>query len=255
MKYTLNVNANSYKEVALNYRIFRTQELDAKNIGTKENRHVCPMVEAGRSKDAYQKQFISGLKSNNLKSFADALEVSPIAMKTIAYFSGNKSSIIGNIILGKFDDEAIKNGFIHTLKKGVHTGIYKEGKFSQEGFDNFVWAFHPNLKGVSFTNDWLYSSKADSLYLDDTHLDVVLAYNQTNKTTEKVGLGVKLSAFEMEKLLLGLLGQELKDHGVAKRGILVRDVYDLYKYGFVPATVEAKFEAENLIALTKREDL
>lgn len=250
MEREIQVNSNSYVEVILTYRVFRAKELDKKNIASKENRLVCPMVEAGRSTTIYKKQFIPGLKSKDLQEFANALEVSPAAMKSIAYFSGNTSSIIGNIISGKFDDTAIKNGFIHTLKKGVHTGIYKEGKFSQEGFDNFVWSFRPELKDISLVNEWLYSSKADDLYLNDTHLETVLTYNKANKITEKVGLGLKLSTFEMEKLLLGLLGQELENHEIAKRGILIRDVYDLYKYGFVPALVEEKFAKKNLIELS-----
>jgi len=250
MKRETQINSNSYKEVTLIYRKYRAEELDKLEIGTKANRIVCPMVEAGRSTHAYEKQFIPGLQSKDLKSFADALEVSPGAMKMIAYFSGKKSSIFSNIFSGKFNDEAIKNGFIHTLKNGIHTGIYKDGKFSQEGLNNFVWFFLPKLKNIEISNDWLYTSEADNIYLEDSHLEKALEYNQSMNTSGKVGLGLKLSTFEMEKLLLGLLAQELTNHPTGKKGILIRDLHDLYKYGFVPATVEEKFVTKGLIKLS-----
>ena len=247
MEKETQLNSHSYTEVTLNYRIYRAQILDAKNIAAKANRHVCPMVEAGRSNDAYGKMFMNDLTGRGLTDFAKALGVGPFAVKSIAYMSSGKASIFKNILQGKFDDQKITNGFIHSLKNGIHTGIYVDGRFSQTGFDAFIWSFHPELKNVSFTNAWLYSEHADTLYLENTHLEKVREHNLTFKSTKKVGFGERLSMFEMESLLIGVLGQRLSDHPTAKRGILVRDIYDLYKYGFVPARVEEKLSRKNLL--------
>ena len=251
MKRTTQINAQNYKEVARNYRIFRATQLDKNQVGEKKNLLVCPMVEAARSKSAYGQQFLPGLKSTDLEKFADALGVSSTLMKRVAYFSSKWYKIPKNFINESFDDQAINHGVIFNLKNGIHTDIFQNHQFSQDGLNDFVWAIHPDLKGVAMTNDWLYSTEADALYFDTTHLDQVLKYNLSKRPSKTIGLGLKLSTFEMENLLLGVLGQKLSSDDTATRGILIRDIHDLYKYGFVPALVEEKLAAAQLIDLSK----
>ena len=247
MKREVQINNNSYKEVTLSYRIHRAIRLDDQNMVDKENRLLCPLVEAARSTEAYGEAFIPNTKSTDLKKFADALEMRPIIVKIVAYLSGKKSSILKNILSGKFNDQEINRGFIHALKNGVNTGIYKDGKFNYNNFNTFVWFIHPQLKGIPLTNSWLYSINADYLYLEDSHLSRILDFNLSNKTSKKVGLGLKISSFEIEKLLLGFLSQDLQDHSTGKKGILIRDLHELYKYGFMPAVVEEKLMSKNLL--------
>lgn len=241
------VNSNSYKEVTLAYRIHRAKKLDANDAGNQNGRLVCPMVEAGRSTRAYGQKFIPNLESKDLASLAKALGTWPIAMKGIAYCSGNLSSVMGNVFSGTFKEEEIKNGLVHTLKNGVHTGIFRDGKFVQEEFNKFVWSFCPELEHVNLDNDWLYCSNADYLYLGTHHLDQVRRYCQSNSDSKRIWLGTKLSDVEMRMLLVGFLGQELTSFADSDRGILVRDIYDLYKYGFVPAVVEESLADQGLL--------
>jgi len=60
-----------------------------------------------------------------------------------------------------------------------------------------------------------------------------------------------MSNFEMESLLLGVLGQPvtIDSDGSKKQvqAILVRDIHDLYKYGILPAHVEEKMQAVDLL--------
>ena len=247
IKRSTQINQNGYREVIPSYRLFRANQLDKKQVGDKGGRLVCPMIDAARSRNAYGHPFLQGLKSSDLEKLANVLGVSSFLLKTVAYFSGKFYSIPKNIITGSFDENAIKNGIVHSFKNGVHTAIFKENHFNQNGLNNFVWSFHPQLKDIAMTNEWLYTSEADELYFDMSHLPKVLEYNKSNRPSKKIGLGLKLSTFEMNDLLLNVLGQKITTPSNTTQAILIRDIHDLYKYGFVPASVEEKLAAAELI--------
>lgn len=246
---TIETNDQGYKEVSIAYRIHRAAQLDKHQVGAKTDRLVCPMVDAARRKDAYGQQFLPGLEGDDLAAWAKALGVSSLAMKAIAYCSDKLYRIPKNIVTGRFRDKAINTGFIHELKNGVHTGIYQDGQFSQAGFNAFVWAIHPTLEGIAMTNDWLYSEAGANLYFEAAQLEQAMAFNKSNSTDKHLGMGDEFSAFEMETLLLGVLGLPILKDGKITTAILIRDMHDLYKYGWVPVGVEEQLEAAGLLEL------
>lgn len=246
---TTHTNAQGYQEVTPAYRNQRALLLDEQKEGSTKTHIVCPMVDAARRTEAYGQKTLSGLEGEDLAAWANALGVNPVAMKSIAYSSGKPVSIPINILKGSFKDNAINGGFIHDLKNEVHTGIYKDEKFSQEGFEAFVYALYPTLKGTPITREWLYTEKGADLYFEERHLKQVLQFNENQSVQKHTGLGPKMSAFEMKDLLLGVLGQEITKDGQKTQAILVRDVYDLYQYGFLTVTVEDKLVAADLLEL------
>lgn len=241
-------NTHNYQEVSLAYRIHRAELIEQQTNPTKSH-IVCPMLDAARRTEAYGEQFLPGLEGEDLAAWAKALGVSSLAMKAIAYCSDKMYKIPKNILQGKFDDEGVNGGFVHELKNGVHTGIYQEEQFNQEGFNAFVWTVHPSLEGKAITRDWLYSKEGEELYFEEAQLEQVLEFNKSQSTAPIIGLGEELSSFEMESLLLGVLGQRIVLEGKATSAILIRDIYDLYQYGFVPAPVEEQLAAAGLLHL------
>ncbi|MGH1338453.1 MAG: hypothetical protein ACRBFS_20225 [Aureispira sp.] len=246
---SIETNDQGYKEVNLAYRIHRAALLDEREIGSRTNRLVCPMVDAARRKDAYGQQFLPGLEGEDLAQWAKALGVNSLAMKAIAYCSDKLYRIPKNIVTGRFRDKAINTGFIQELKNGVHTGIYKEGQFNQDGFNAFVWAIHPDLEGIAMTNDWLYSEAGAALYFEEAQLEQAMAFNRQNSSASHLGMGDEFSSFEMETLLLGVLGLHIIKEEKLTSAILLRDMHDLYKYGWVPVGVEERLEAAGLLTL------
>jgi hypothetical protein len=212
-------------------------------------RIVCPMVDASRRTEAYGQKALPGTESSNLEQWADALGLTEEGVKMIAYFSDDWYDIPKNVLRGSFDDQEVNGGFIHQRKNGVHTGIYQQERFSQQGWNEFVWAIHPTLKGTSLSDEWLYSHQADALYMTTAHLSTIMAYNRAQSTEEQLGLGPQMSAFEMEDLLLGVLGQAVEIEAQSTQAILLRDVHDLYKYGFLTVPVEERLAAAGLLRL------
>lgn len=251
IKRKVYVRKDGYKEVAINYRKARAAILDAKKVGHRSGRIVCPMVEASRNKSFYPEMLLGETTSKGIEIWSEALQIDSQLVKAIAFLSGPLVNAPRNVIRGHFDDQKINNGFIHTLKRGVHTGILGRGTFSQAHLNTFVWSFRPDLEGISMTNKWLYSEMADDLFLDLSHLDIILEHNKNNAPSEQIGVGLKMNRFEMEDLLLGVLGQPITQEKKVKntvQSILVRDIHDLYKYGILPAHVENKLKAANLLS-------
>ncbi len=243
-----HTNTQGYQEVTSAYRSQRSLLLEAQQIGSATH-IVCPMVDASRRTNAYGKNALPGLKSKDLTRWSNALGLPPAALKTIAYASGKVANIPKNILTGSFDDEAINGGFIHALKNGIHTGIYQDGRFDEASFNAFVWAFHPELEGTALTREWLYSEQGATLYLETAHLPIVIAYNKSERPKKKVGLGERFSTFEMKDLLLKVVGQTITKDGKTTQAILIRDIHDLYKYGFLTVPIEENMVAADLLEL------
>lgn len=243
---TTHTTNEGYQEVTLPYRQARAQALQHQNM-EQAQRIVCPMVDAARRVEAYGQKTLPGTRGRDLKQWAKALDLSVGAMKAIAYASGSQYAIPKNILTGSFDEEAINGGFVHRCKQGVHTGIYRNERFDQAGFEAFVWNLYPELQGTSLTEVWLYSAQADALYFTEADLPQVVAYNRAQSTEQTVGVGERMSKFEMDRLLLGVLGQTITWKGQSMPAISVQDVYDLYKYGFLPVPVEEKLVKAGLL--------
>ncbi len=255
MERLVQKNPHGYNEVSLPYRKRRAAFLDAKKVDVRTNRIVCPMLDAARSKAAYGEKFLPGLKNADLVKWANALnQDSNIKnidglVKMVAYAADKWYQILPNAIKGSFDDKGVNTGFIHTLKNGVHTGIFQNGMFNQDKFNEFVWTIHPDLKGVNMDNDYLYSSSGDALYFTKADLQTVINYNLSQRPSKRIGLGEKLSSFEMEKLLLGIIGQRIIIEEKKIQAILIRDIHDLYKYGLVTAHIEDQLKEANLLTM------
>lgn len=249
-KRSTQVNLHGYQEVLLDYRIYRATQLASNQEESEGKRIVCPMIDAARSKRAYGQQSLPGLKSADLEKWSNALDLSIGLVKGIAYFSGNFFSFPKNFITGSFDDQAINGGFVHFMKRGINTNILKENSFNQDGLNAFAWSCHPSLEGIAMTNEWLYTSAADEIYFDNTHLTQIVEYNKSNSRFKWLGLGGELSALEMNDLLLNVLGQKIINHPTVKQAILVRDIHDLYKYGLMPAHIEEKLARAELLNLS-----
>ncbi len=253
IKRSTQTNIHGYREVSLDYRIARSAALDAKQIGAKTGRIACPMVEASRSESAYGRMALAATDKKHLDEWTRAIGIGSLGIKSIAYLSGPLSKILRNVIHGRFDDKAINTGLIRSIKHGVNTGVLAQSSFSQEAMNTFVWSFHPELKDLEISQEWLYSEAGATLYLDHTLIPKVVAYNRANAKASKIKtwLGTKMSGFEMTQLLVGVLAQEIVlDKSKPKKtvkAILVRDIYDLYKYGWIPALVEEKLAAAGLL--------
>jgi hypothetical protein len=245
-----------YREVALDYRIARAAMLDAGGVSVRTGRIACPGLDASRSVQAYGQSALPGTTGKDLKAWADALGVNSLGIKTVAYLSGPFWGITRAFLCGRFDDQEVNTGFLRSLKRGTNTGILTGGTFDQAALNALVWAVRPDLKGTPMTSAWLYSEKSSSQYLDMSMLPAIRAHNASN-ADKKFGwlarrIGLFLSTFEVRSLLLGTFAQPvLVDPRNSLRtvnAIHLRDVHDLYKYGFMPATAEERLEAAGLLA-------
>jgi len=245
-------NAQDYREVSQPYRIYRSRELRLKPL--RSDRIHCPMVDAARSEDAYGVKTLRDTSKQDLITWSRALgSDNQLAFLAIAYLSGPLSAVPRNIWTGRFDEEKINSGFITEIKDGINTGIIAKGYFDQGAFDTLISNVHPRLKGQTLDENCLYADAFSECYLLESELKLILTHNVTNQQGGgiKKFIGTKISQFEMGSLLLGLLSQPTKqkdgDSFSTTNAILVRDLFDLYKYGWFPAHIEEGFLKADLL--------
>lgn len=249
----IQTNVHGYQEVALDYRVARAAMLDARGVGAKTGRITCPMLDASRTDSAYGQMALPGTRGKDLRAWANALGTSSLGIKIVAYLSGPFWSTPLAFVLGRFNDRKVNTGFIHSLKHGINTGVLASGSFNQDVLNAFVWSVRPELEGTPMTSEWIYSEKSSGEYLDRSMLPAIRAHNKGNANAGRFGrgLGLFLSTFEMKNLLLGVLAQPvvLDSQKPSKRvnAILLRDVHDLFKYGWIPAAAEGRLNAAGLL--------
>jgi hypothetical protein len=247
-------DAHGYREVALDYRIARAAMLDTREVSARTGRIACPGLDASRSDYAYGQFALPGTKGKDLKAWSDALDVNSIGIKLVAYLSGPSRGIPQAFLRGQFDDREVNTGWLRSQKRGTNTGILTSGTFNKEALTALVRAARPDLKGMAMTSAWLYSEQSASQYLDTYMLPAIRAHNARN-ADQKFGwlarkIGLILSMFEVEKLLLGTLAQPIpdpRDPSKTVNAIHLRDVHDLYKYGILPAVAEERLNAAGLL--------
>ncbi|KIG15241.1 hypothetical protein DB30_05785 [Enhygromyxa salina] len=209
------------------------------------------MLDASRSELTYGHKALPRTDKKALARWARALGLPPVGVKTIAYLSGPWYKALYNLVRGDFNDDAVNTGLIIRLKHGVNTGVLSTGQFDQIALNEFVWSIRPSLKGTVINNAFLHTPDAAQLYVDSDAMPAVMAHNLMNANKPRPGTGRVLSKFEMEQLLLGVLGQEVKldmarPHKTS-RALLVRDMHDFYKYGVFPVPREEGLQAAGLI--------
>lgn len=252
---TIRTDAHGYREVDLDYRIARAAMLDTRGVSSTTGRIACPGLDASRNEQVYGQAALPGTKAKDLKAWADALGVNSVGIKTVAYLSGPFWSTPFAFLRGAFDDRQVNTGFLRSLKRGINTGILTSGIFNQDALNALVWAVRPDLKGTEMTSAWLYSEQASGQYLDMSMLPVIRAHNASN-AHPKLGwlakrIGLFLSTFELQSLLLGTLAQpvalDAKEPAKTVNAIHLRDVHDLYKYAILPAVAEERLNAAGLL--------
>ncbi len=250
---TIDVNEDGYREVGLEYRVARAAMLDANRVAERTERICCPMLDACRSSAAYGEKALQATDSKALAKWSEAVGVSTFGIKAAAYTSGPWYRIAANVLLGRFDETEVDGGFLRSLKDGIDTGVLATGCFRQSELDELIWAFHPDLRGTAMTADWLYTVQSERKYLDESMLPAVLEHNRANAHAGKSGkrLGLFLSTFEMKKLLLGPLSQEIQSAESAGKikAIALRDLHDFFKYGLLPVQIEERFVEAKLLSL------
>jgi len=255
VKRTIRTDAHGYREVDLEYRIARASMLDARGASGMTGRIACPGLDASRSERVYGQAALPGTKAKDLKAWADALGVNSIGIKTVAYLSGPFWSTPLAFFRGAFDDQQVNTGFLRSLKRRTNTGILTSGTFNQEALNALAWAARPDLTGKEMTSAWLYSEQSSSQYLDMSMLPAIRAHNASNADPQfgwlAKRIGLFLSTFEVQSLLLGTLAQPVVmnagDPTKTVNAIHLRDVHDLYKYGILPAAAEDRLSAAGLL--------
>jgi hypothetical protein len=245
-------NAHGYREVNLEFRTARALALEADKVDAKKDRIRCPVLDASRTSSAYGMMALPTTDQAGLDQWSEGLGISKAAVESIAYLSGPWYSIVSNRINKTFDENEVNTGTVMKMKNGVHTGVMGEGYFDQDVFNNFIWTLHPNLKETSIDNAFLHSKDADVIYVGSEMLEVILAHNESKSKAWIKSTGPFISKFEMEKLLIGRMGQEVTLNPKEKpeetsQAISVRDMHDLYKYGIFPAVTEDQLLAAGLI--------
>ena len=243
--------------MSLEFRSARNAALEKAGIHLRENRIFCPAVDSGRIDSAYGKKPMPETTNEGVSKWALALGIPEESMGKvlrITHMSGPWWKFMSNQRNGCFDETELNTGQVKYMKHGIHTGITGSGKFDQEVFNGFIWNLFPDLKGTAIDNTFLTNdNKADRLYLTTEHLDKMLEWNYAQSDSWFTGLGLKLSRFEMEKLMLGILGQSVANPQVEEKdteenkAISLRDVHDLFKYGIYPAPIEDKMLESGLI--------
>jgi hypothetical protein len=249
---TITTNAHGYREVNLDFRIARALALEAEKVDARKDRIHCPVLDASRTSAAYGMMALPSTDQAGLDQWSDALGISKSAVEGIAYLSGPWYSVVSNKFKKSFDDKEVNTGTIISMKSGVHTGIMGEGFFDQNVFNIFIWTLHPNLQETTIDNAFLHSKDADGIYVSSDMLEVILTHNEGKSDAWFKGVGPSISKFEMEKLLLGRMGQDVTLNPEEKpeetiRAISVRDMHDLYKYGVFPAFAEDQLLVAGLI--------
>ena len=255
VKREIDTNRHGYREVNLAYRAARAAMMDDAHVGERTARICCPMLDACRSASAYGQKALRKTDAAALEEWSEAVGVSSLGIKATGYTSGPWYRILPNVLLGRFDDTAINTGFLRSLKHGIDTGVLANGTFNQQELNQLVWALHPQLAGTPMTSEWLYTAQSAEFYLDASMLPKVLTHNAENAFAGQRGrrLGLALSTFEMKKLLLGPLSQEIRrlPGEPLVKAISLRDLHDFFKYGLLPVQVEERFVAAGLITLTE----
>ena len=250
------INAQKYKEVSLEYRQYRFSQV--KNLPTRKDRLHCPMLDAARCDHVYGAKALRDTTKKDLYKWAEAMGADKkFAFLVIAYMSGRLTDIPRYIWTRRFDEDKINDGFITKIKDGINTGIISEGYFRQSMFDDLISGVYPQFKGQTLNEDLLYTDAFSECYLLTADLKKILGHNLQNQVSGGIKklTGKKISDFEMGTLLLSLLGQpiiyENKDQTENKSpnpsGMLVRDLFDLYKYGWFPAHIEDGFIKAGLL--------
>jgi hypothetical protein len=253
VKRQIEENAQGYQEVTLEFRAARAAKLEARGVHLRTGRNRCPMVDASRTALTYGHKALPDTDRKALARWARALGLMPAPVKGIAYSSGPVYKGLYNLLRGEFNEDEINTGLIIRLKQGVNTGVLSTGQFDQVSFDKFVWSIRPSLKGTTIDRAFLHSDAAATLYVDDRSIHAIMAHNIMNAHGPRgmVGFGRSLSKFEMQRLLMGILGQDIEldfaRPGKATRALSVRDMHDFYKYGVFPAPIEERLQAAGLI--------
>ena len=246
LKRTTVTDRVGYKEVELSYRIARSKPLEASGLGERSGRITCPFMDACRSTRVYGAYALPDTEKASLEAWAKVIGIDTLSVKVIAYLSGNLKSITGNFIHGRFCDTEINTGLVHQFKYRVNTGILADGVFSQDGFNQFAWHLFPILKGINLDQAFMYSSDSDNLFVREADIPSLVKYNCTHGGLNSLlkSIGRSMSRFEMTRLLLDLLAQKVNlnsERPKFKESVIsLRDIFDLYKYGWFPAVVEEK---------------
>ena len=244
-------NSSGYQEVELEFRKVRAAALEAAKIDQRSNRIHCPALDASRTDGAYGSKALPGTDREALDKWSDAFGLPRGAVAGIAFASGPWYSVPLQAGQGQFDESKVNTGLVKSMKHGVHTGILSKGTFDQDTLNQFVWKVLPQLSEKPIDKDLLYSDAANDLYVSGDKLDLIMEFNleQSNSALKKMGAG--LSKFEMEKLLLKKLGQNINlNQKNPVNAISLRDLHDFYKYGVFPAPVEDQLLKAGLIQET-----
>jgi hypothetical protein len=255
VKRQIDTNRHGYREVNLVYRGARAAMMDNARVGERTARICCPMLDACRSASAYGQKALRKTDAPALKEWSEAVGVSSVGIKAVAYASGPWYRILPNVLLGRFEDTEVNTGFVRSLKHGIDTGVLARGTFNQQELNQLVWALHPQLAGTPMTSEWLYTVQSAEFYLDASMLPKVLTHNVENGSSGQLGrgLGLALSTFEMKKLLFGPLSQEIRrlPGEPLVKAISLRDLHDFFKYGLLPVQLEERFVAAGLLTLAE----
>ncbi len=244
-------NAQNYQEVNLEYRIYRSRDL--RKQPTREGRLHCPVLDASRSVFAYGDKSLADTTKKDIKEWSMALGSDMTwAFLLIAYLSGPLKDFPRNLIKGSFEEDQVNNGFITTTKDKINTGILVNGYFDQAQFNSLIANVYPELKGKDLTEELLYTKEFDQVYLKVTDLEKILEHNLSNRIAGGIRkmLGQFVSKFEMKTLLLGIMAQAIKPNDSSAETVdamLLRDLFDLYKYGWFPAPIEEGFFKAGLL--------
>jgi len=231
----------------------RAAALEAVHVHERSDRIHCPMLDAARTGVTYGTPALLTCDQKGLDKFAAGIDLDASKVAAIAYMSGPFYKLISNRWNQQFDDSEVNTGFIKYLKNGVHTGILASGKFDQDVLNQFVWNLFPEWKDTTpIDKAFVESSKADDVYITSEHLDQIVAFNESQSDAAWKGLGPKLSQFEMEKLLLGKLGQAItlgddESSSPKVRAMSLRDLHDFFKFGVYPVHIEDSLLKEGLI--------
>lgn len=249
----IETNIHGYREVSVAFRMARAAKLEARGVHLRTGRIRCPMLDASRTELVYGQKALPRTDKNGLTRWAKALGRRPATIKLVAYFSGPPYKALYNLIRGEFDEDAVNTGLIVRLKRGVNTNSLETGQFSQAAFDEFVWSIIPPLEGTTIDDGFLYSGLAATLYVEMSSIRRIMTHNVMTSPYKWRGLGRIMSRFEMQRLLIGVLGQKVKldvtrPHRTT-RALSLRDMHDFYKYGVFPVNIEENLAAAGLIEL------
>jgi len=246
---------NGYKEVALAFRKARSEALEKAKIGERTERICCPVLDAVRTEGVYGKCAMPTTDIEGIETFCDGFDFDSSKVKAFAYLTAPSYGILRNICSGSFDESEVNKGFLYYAKFGTHTGILEGFKFNQDKLDGFIWNIFPDLQGISidyrFLTDTKDSSKADGLFISESNLEAIMAWNESQSCCKNKMSGPTISKAECGTLLLTKLGQQIqmdpKDESSSIWAISVRDFHDMFKYGVFPALIEDKLLAAGLI--------